>query len=109
MWPTSGAHQRAENEADQRARTAIEDNKRRLGIESPAPGEAHDVVEKAQRAGQSAVLIVDLGIDVATIGGRDQRGGRLVFLLRPRTNFKLRRKRRQVLAKPADVGRFRNS
>src|SRR5208283_4621480 len=56
---------------------------------------AHDVVEKPQRAGESAVLIVDLGIDVAAVGGGNQGGGGLVFLIGPGTDFELVWKRRQ--------------
>src|SRR5713226_4703475 len=65
------------------------------GIEGAASGEAHDIVQETQRAGEGAVLIVDLGIDMAAVGGRDQGSGGLVILLRPGTDFKLGRKRRQ--------------
>src|SRR5271163_4610198 len=88
-----GAHQRAENEADERARAALDNNEGCPGIKSAASRKAHDVVEKAQRAGKGAVLIVDLGIDVAAVGGSDQGGGGLIFLLGPGTYFELRRKR----------------
>src|ERR1700687_3212706 len=93
--PNVGTHPRAEDQADQGLVAALEDHEGCLGIESAASGEAHYVVEKAQRAGEGAVLIVDLGIDMAAVGGGDQRGGGLVFLLGPGTDFKLGRKRRQ--------------
>ena len=95
IWPTSG------RTCEQRIRP-ISVRVRRwktdegcVGIEGAASGEAHDVVEKTQRPGEGAVLIVDLGIDVAAVGGGNQGGGGLVFLLGPGTNFELRRKRRQ--------------
>ena len=45
------------------------------GSKVPHPGKAHNVIQKTQRAGERPVLIVDLGIDVAAIGGGDQGGG----------------------------------
>src|SRR5216683_2665521 len=71
-----GAHLRAEDESDQRAGAALEDDEGCLRIEGAAPGEAHDVVQKAQRAGKRPVLVVDLGINVSAVGGSNQRGGR---------------------------------
>src|SRR5260370_21357593 len=87
--PNVGTYPRAEDQADQRLAAALEDHEGCLGVESAASGEAHDVVEKAQRAGEGAVLIVDLGIVMAALGGGDQRVGGLVLLLGPGTDFKL--------------------
>ena len=53
--------------------------------------DTHDIVQKLQRAAQSAVLIVDLRIDMAPICGSDDGCGWLIVLLRPATKFNIRR------------------
>ena len=51
-----------------------------VGIEDAAAGKADDVVQKAKRAVERAVLVVDEGVDVAGVGLVDQFGGRLVVI-----------------------------
>lgn len=48
-----------ENQADHVMKWLAERDKRRLRIEYPTTGEAHDIVQEAQRAAESAVLVVD--------------------------------------------------
>jgi hypothetical protein len=82
-----GADLRAEDDADERAGAAIEDDEGGAGIEGAAAGEADDVIEEAERAGEGAVLIVDFGVDVAAIGGGDNGGGGLVLIFGPGAKF----------------------
>ena len=65
-----GAHLRAQDQADQRARAALEDDERSVRVEHAASRKAHDVVQEAQRTAERAVLVVDLGIDVPAIRRR---------------------------------------
>lgn len=92
-----GAHLRTENQANKRPRTALKNYERCLRIKCAAPRKAHNVVQKTQRAAQRAVLIIDVGIDVPAIGGRDESGGGLVVVLGPGSKFELGRERRQIL------------
>ena len=82
-----GADLRAEDDADERAGAAIEDDEGGAGIEGAAAGEADDVIEEAERAGEGAVLIVDFGVDVAAIGGGNNGGGGLVLIFGPAAKF----------------------
>src|SRR5262249_25387536 len=50
-------------------------------------GKADNVVQKTQRSVETAVLIVDLGIDVAAIRGRDHAGNGLEVLFGPAAEF----------------------
>ena len=61
-------------------------------IEGAAAGEANDIVQKAQRARHRAVLVVDLGIHVAVIGGSNKSCSRLEILLGPFADLDLARR-----------------
>ena len=62
-------------------------------VEDSAAGKADDVVEEAERAGDGAVLVVDVAIDVSGVGGGDDGGGGLVVVFGPAVKFDLGRQR----------------
>jgi len=84
-----GPDQRAQDESDER--TPLKNGERCLRIKRAASRKPHNVVQKAQRAGERAVLVVDLGIDVPAVGGSDQRGGGLVSLIGLGASFRRHR------------------
>src|SRR5215472_5978729 len=63
---------------------------RSAGVKDTATGKADNVVQKTQRSVETAVLVVDLGIDVAAIRGRDHTGNGLEVLLGPAAEFEAR-------------------
>ena len=75
----------AEQQADEGAGAAAFKNPRVAWLKDTAAREADDVVEEAQRAVQRAVLVVDLGVDVALVREVDEVGGGLVVLGQPAT------------------------
>jgi len=88
-----GADARAEQDSDAGVGGTVESDERGGWIEDSAAGKANDVVQKAQGAGDGAVLVVDVAIDVSAIGGGDDVGGRLVVNLAPAMNLNLAGKR----------------
>src|SRR5271157_3503757 len=80
------SYARTKNEPDQRVARPINGHERRIRIEHAAAGKAHDVVEKAHRAGIGAVLVVDFGVDVHAIRRRDNACRGLVILIDPAAN-----------------------
>ena len=84
------AHPGTQDQPDQASRPLVHGYERTLGIERSAARKTHNIVQKTQRPAQSAVLIVDLGIDVAAIGARNQSGSRLVILPPPSVEFRSR-------------------
>src|SRR5216684_4040760 len=59
--------------------------------ELPATGKQNDVLEKFQRAGAAAVLVVDLAIDVIRVGQIDQLGARFEVAVIPAVKAHARR------------------
>src|ERR1700757_2049929 len=58
-----------------------------LCIEQSAAGETDDVVQKAQRPGDGAVLVVDVAIQMALVSGGDQMGRRIEVVFMPLTHL----------------------
>jgi hypothetical protein len=87
------AHPGAEQECNAGAGGTVDGYERRDGVEDSAAREAHDVVEEAQRAGDGAVLVVDITVDVAPVGRGDDAGSRLIIGFGPAMNFNVWRKR----------------
>ena len=56
----------------------VDEREGAFGVEGAAAGEANDVVEEAEGAGEGAVLVVDFGVDVAEVGEVDELGGGVV-------------------------------
>ena len=80
----------AEQDSDGGLGGTVDGDERGGRVEDSAAGKAHDVVEEAERAGDGAVLVVDVAIDVAGVGGGDDGGGGLVVVFGPAVNFDLR-------------------
>jgi len=53
-----GADARAQDQSNQTFRPAIPGHERGVGIEHAASGEAHDIVEKAQRSTESVICLL---------------------------------------------------
>src|SRR5271165_830705 len=85
------AHARAQNETDQRVSRLMNGDERGFGIEYATARKAHDVVQKTQRPGVGAVLVVNLGVDVGAIRSRDDASRRLKIGFNPTTNLNLAR------------------
>ncbi len=54
-----------------------------VGVEDAAAGKSHNVIQEAVGTGVGAVLVVDLRIDVAPVGGSDDAGRGLIIVLGP--------------------------
>src|SRR4029077_11349622 len=85
--PDIVADARTEDKANQASGLAIDCHERRFRIEDSATGEAHDVIQEAQRAAEGVVLVVDLRVDMPAICGRDHGGGGLVISFGPGADF----------------------
>ena len=67
-------------------------------IEDATAGKSHNVIQEAVGTGIGAVLVINLGIDVTTVGGGDDAGCWLVVLLSPAADLDiLRHARRRKL------------
>ncbi len=75
------AYARAEQQANERARGALDGDEGSVAVKYAASREAHNVVQKTKRAVEAAVLVVDLGVNVSVIRGGDDSGGCLKFVL----------------------------
>ena len=83
------AHARAEDQADALLCGAAQEDARGGGVEVSAAGEADDVVEEAQRAGGRAVLVVDVAVEVSTVGRGYETGGGVEVVFSPGAHFKV--------------------
>jgi hypothetical protein len=87
------AHPGAEQDTDASAGGTMEGDERRTGVEDPAAGKPHDIVQKTKGAGDGAVLVIDIAVDVAVVGRGDDVGSRLIVGFSPTLNFDIGRKR----------------
>jgi hypothetical protein len=85
-------HAGTEQDSDASVSRAVEGYERRGGVEDSAAGEAHDVVEEAERAGDGAVLVVDVAVNVSAVCRGNDVGSRLIVGFGPAMNFNVRRK-----------------
>src|SRR6266404_5556349 len=81
------ADTRTKNYTSYRMRSSVERNERGFWIETSTSGKPHNIVQESERSTQSAVLIVDLGVDVVPIGSGNGRCRGLKILLRPAPNL----------------------
>ena len=83
MWPTSLRHQAGEADAVEAAAGGRYGDAGGRREKRAAAGILHDVGQKAARAAGGAVLIVDVAIDVARVGRRNQPRGIVLAVFRP--------------------------
>src|SRR5258708_35104282 len=81
---------RAEQQANQRPRGALPRDERSMAVEQAASREANYIVQKTERAVEAAILVIDLGINVAVIRSGDDSGGSLKFVFGPAAELNVR-------------------